>query len=98
VTLGAINLLIVAIDRHHARSSSSNVWLVVHGRQRHARLIVDFTLADIRAVQHVIVIIQSHWAGLLLAYLLLLEIGTALALIALHLMSQVVDAAAPILH
>lgn len=98
MTLGTVRLLIVAIDGHHARSTGSNVRLVVHWRQLHPRLIVDFTLADIRAVQHVIVVVQSHQARLLLAYLLLLEVRTALALVALHLMSQVVDAAARVLH
>ena len=98
MALGTISLLVVAVDGHHARPAGSYVRLVIHRRQLHTRLIVDLTLTDIRTVQNVIVIVQSHQASLLLAYLLLLEVSTALAFVAFHLMSQVVDAAARIFH
>ena len=92
MTLRAVGLFVVAVDRHHARSSGGNVWLVVHRRQLHACLVIDFTLSDVRTIQYVIVIVQSHQTVLLLAYLLLLEIGAALALVAFHLLPQIVDA------
>ena len=58
---------------------------VVHRGQCHTRLIIDFTLTDIRTVQHVVVIVESHQPILLLPYLILLEVRTAFALVSLHL-------------
>lgn len=74
------------------------MWLMVHRSQLNACFIVNFTLADIRTVQNVIFVIQSHKAVLLLTYLLLLEVCTALAFISLHFLSQIIDSTASVLH
>ena len=60
VAFRAIVLVLVrVVDRHHARTTCCDVW-VVHWCQLHARLIVDFTLADIRTVQNVVFIVETH--------------------------------------
>jgi len=95
VALRAVCLLLVgSVDGHHAGATGSDV-RVVHWRQLHARLIVNLTLADIRTVQYVVIIVKAHQSVLLLANLLLLEVSAALAFVALHLLAHI---AAAVLH
>lgn len=68
---------------------------MVHRCQLHARLVVDFTLTDIRTVKDVIVVVKAHESVLLLTDLLFLEIRAALTLVALHLLAHI---ATVILH
>lgn len=89
MALSAVNLLRVgSVDRHHARATGCDMRMV-HGRQLHARLIVNLTLADIRGVKNVIFIVKPHQPILLLSNLFFLEVCAALAFIPLHLLSHV---------
>lgn len=60
---------------------------VVHGGQLDPGFIIDFTLTDIRTVQHVILIIEPHQSVLLLPYLIFLK--TTLTLVPFHVLPNI---------
>ena len=61
MTISAIlhGLSVRSPDGHHATAASSDVRMI-HGCQLHARLVVYLTLPNVGAVQHVVVIVQTH--------------------------------------
>ena len=88
MTFTCVSCFIRTIDRHHARAAGSDVWML-HWSQLHTCLIIDFTLTDIRTVKGVTLVIKPHQSILLLPYLVFLEVGTTLALVTLHFLSDV---------
>lgn len=91
MTFSAVHLLLVGpVDRHHARATSCNMWMI-HWGKCDTCLIIDFTLPDIRTVQNVIIIVKAHQPVLLLSYLILLEVRTTFTFIALHLTPYIVS-------
>ena len=82
-------ILIWSINWHHTGTACSNMRLVIHRSKLYTSLVIHSTLTNIRTVNYIIFIIETHQPVLLLLYFIFLEVGTAFTLIPFQIMTHI---------